>query len=1611
MNPIQTTEVIEQSYLGYLSTTFKFKDTDLQIQLKRTLQQPEKFIKGPILEATPPFVKGASLLQLINESILSDAFLDLSSSELPIERTLYLHQEQAIRKLVQEKRNVVVATGTGSGKTETFLIPIIDYLMKQKQSGSLSHGVRALLLYPMNALANDQLIRLRKLLINYPDITFGRYTGETKRDYKSALEHYQKNYNSDPLSNELIDRDSMRNRPPHILLTNYAMLEYLLLRPEDNVFFDGPYARDWHFIVIDEAHTYTGAKGIETAMLLRRLKERVIKDEKTKLQCVVTSATLGRGRQDFQQIVQFASELFSEPFEWVEGDPSRQDVVEGKRLSVEQNLVSWGRPEPMFYINLREVVNDTMDDNKMDSMVELAHKYSLPPHIIQSAKDIGNKNGWKAMLYQLLERDMALCTVQAALDDKPQMVSELAQNVFGNLHNRVEALIALVDCANQAKPDESAQPLLPARYHIFVRSIEGAYISLTPERTLYLERRESIDIEDSLYSVFEVSTCRHCGTAYLVGSIQEESDRFVLNHPGFERGYHSYFMLHEGKDSLITPDEDEKVEFQQESEGYEDYETFMLCAQCGSIDRESLISNMCNCSKQNYHRVIKVPTNKEGLLCLCPACGKRSPRGIVSRFLVGTDAAASVLASALYQQIPPKKSKSVVTDSELSDWGNPVQQNSDVLDEGTRKLLVFSDSRQDAAFFAPYFTRTYTRILQRSLIVRILKQYEDQIKVNKWRLQDLVIPLQKMATSYKLLDGLSPQEQQSEILKWLFYEFLLMDRYNSLEAFGLLSFHIVKPDGWRPPRILMNHPWNLTEDETWILCQVLLDTLRTKGVVQFPDLLSPKDGIFEPRNRELYVRASQSSVKRGIICWNTTSLNSRLDYLLRLVENMGSMATKEQCKQLLNDLWFKALRIGDPNSMWSSYFDPVSMSNEGIVYRLKYNVWEIESSLFHEHQTWYRCLKCGKTTNKNIRDTCLTYRCNGQLEEFEPKYAFRDNHYYKLYNTTTPIPMTAKEHTAQLTSEAAAELQSSFVDGTVNVLSCSTTFELGVDVGELEAVFMRNMPPTAANYIQRAGRAGRRADSTAIALTFAQRRSHDLSHFYEPWRMVGGKIKAPYFTLDNTKIVRRHVYATALAAFWKLYPDYFRTVENFYYPPGEGGTELFIDYLAGRPEDLRKALKKIVPDNIKDEIGINDWLWAKELVTSEDSILLKAKKEIEGDIDRLNEVRITLFEQGKNSDHINRLINTLKKRQIIDYMSNRGLLPKYGFPVDVVELQILHHAEEAKRLQLERDLRIALSEYAPGSQIVAAGRLWTSRYIKKVTKKEWPRYKYMICMQCQHYDRILTADAQDGDFTECPKCQSTDVHKGTFLMPEFGFVVDSEMPGKPGDARPERTYSTRVYFSGIAQEEQRVQLPLKNSLVIQATPATHGKLAIINSGRQNTGFKVCSSCGFAMMQTEKSRKSHMTPYQKSCSGKLHNRISLGHEFETDVLKLQIEGVSNTDQGFWFSLLYALLEGASEELQIERQDLDGCLYSIGKLDNFSLILFDDVPGGAGHVRQMANANNLKSILAATLHHLERCECGGDEADTSCYGCLRHYRNQHCHEVLNRGSIIRFLREAL
>ena len=685
IHPLEATQRVRDDYMRYLRTIYFFHDEELRQQFWQALATADFLVRGPILEAAPPFRAGRSIGQMIDAGLLHPDFRRLCSSALPLDRLLYLHQDRAIERVVGEDRNVVVATGTGSGKTEAFLIPIFEHLLRQRASGTLARpGVRALLLYPMNALANDQLKRLRRLLANFPEITFGRYTGETEEQQSKAESLFREQFPDDELlPNELISRQAMWASPPHILITNYAMLEYLLLRPKDSEFFDGEAGQFWRFIALDEAHIYDGASGIEIAMLLRRLKDRVVRSEPGRLRCIATSATLGRGREDFPAVARFASEIFGETFQWIDDDPRRQDVVEGVREEMAELSKPWGEGRDALYAALTEALTD--EETTPEILADLARTHAVPESVVDTAeqaarrtekdplpKAAGHSIAINRFLFDVLRGDDRLHTLRSALKE-PRSLAALAADPAA-----AESVIDLVQLAVRARPGPDSMSLLPARYHVFARALEGAFVCLNANHPahaeqgkprLFLTRHEQCPHCRSW--VFEVATCPRCGTVYIVG---READEYAAG----GRAQHvlrqasasndatmdslSYFILAE---QVQKPDEDEAVMIGEsvdrlENERLEPYE---VCLGCGAVDTVAGGGRQCNCagtpSKIMQRVYLDEPSGEStarrsahGGLNYCVSCGARSQSGIVYRFLTGQDAPVSVLATSLYQLLP-----------------------------------------------------------------------------------------------------------------------------------------------------------------------------------------------------------------------------------------------------------------------------------------------------------------------------------------------------------------------------------------------------------------------------------------------------------------------------------------------------------------------------------------------------------------------------------------------------------------------------------------------------------------------------------------------------------------------------------------------------------------------------------------------------------------------------------------------------------------------------------------------------------------------------------------------------------------------------------------------
>jgi len=860
-----------------------------------------------------------------------------------------------------------------------------------------------MLLYPMNALANDQMKRLRRVLKQYKQITFGRYINidETPEKEDVAKEYFRKTYPDEPdIDNELKSREEMHKAPPHILLTNYAMLEYLLLRPAASPLFDGDKGVHWRFIVIDEAHVYDGANATEIAMLLRRLQDRVAGEKHGRIQAIATSATLGRGREDFSLVAQFATQLFNKPFVWDEDIEDQQDVIGADLLPIQSLGPVWGQGAPDLYTALHEVEETNQPPiAKIGRLESTAAAAGVPAAVLQQARLGAQKNAGLAVqcwLYAVLSGDERLRHLLEELKLAPSLLHQVAQKVFPDAIDPGQALVDLVALAAMARTGSEEMPLLPARYHVFARALEGAFVCLNKgghqngEPRLFLNRQKFCPTCHS--RIFELANCTRCGVPYLVGKekpgglLEESPVNFQIQPNNVYLVQDSALYLSESVqgssyyvflEKSAEDDEDEAVLSEVDQSREEEPEHLnkrWLCPQCGQVqDRQS--PRQCTC-QVGLQVIYQVNLGRKKTLKRCVSCSTRSSSGAVYRFLTGQDAPVSVLASALYGQIPPSG------DERLSN----------VPGEG-RKLLNFTDSRQNAAFFAPYLERAHLRSLRRALIVKTLR-YMSQVTSDHIRLQDLVQPLMNQAKQIGLFKKEdSPMQRQEKMSIWLMLDFTPLDRRISLEGLGLLRFEPrIDPD-WKLPDVLSQAPWNLDRPTAFRLIRNLLNTLRLQGAVTYlmPDQNIFRHADFKPRNRTFYVRGQGSEARRGVFSWMPAPghRNARLDYLERIL--LQRQIPASQANQLALDTLGKLWNYLDSTSSpWKEVFPgkDVSKPNLGWVHQVDHALWEVIPTM-DQLDGWYICSRCKNIYPQGVDDICMTYGCTGHLRA--PGEPFRDD--------------------------------------------------------------------------------------------------------------------------------------------------------------------------------------------------------------------------------------------------------------------------------------------------------------------------------------------------------------------------------------------------------------------------------------------------------------------------------------------------------------------------------------------------------------------------------------------------------------------------------------------
>lgn len=1537
-SPIRASKLIEKQYKRYLRTMFRIRDTDYQRQFNEQLTSHSAFVAGPYLEAHDNFATGKTTRQLIDDGLLPRFFLKYGFHH---DRPLYTHQAQALEKSLAGN-NIVVSTGTGSGKTESFLMPILAALAEEAECKTLCSGVRALLIYPMNALANDQVERLRELLKNTPQVTFGCYTGQTKERYAEALAEYEKLNGEKPQKNELISREQMKANPPHILITNYAMLEYLMVRPQDSVFFAD---NTWRFVVLDEAHVYRGSTGIEVSMLLRRLRATL---RGCRLQYFLTSATLGDKDED-DAVAKFAENLTNEAF-------SAKDVIRAVRIPVPKPEEPITIPNSL-YCALADRIESGDDETQIGAWLLSQHpEYRLDP--AHPLFDLISRDTHYWQLRQILQTPTPI----AALSDQMKLTTD-----------EIERLVSVASFS-----EANGLRLLDARYHTFLRATESVFVTLNPSKKLFLTRtKEYLDPADGQrYKVFEINVCNSCGAVYLTGKLKP--DTACLDQSS-RLDSKSIFYL-----GAFASNTDEDGE---ESESA--HQPGRICAICGRFQRTN-VRGEASCEHDARFKVPVVRLKTKGSDCgvkKCVCCEAVNNKGILRAFFTGQEAVTSVIATSLFNALPAKTTVETQMDAENDEFGFGFGGIDAMISREERHLakqfLCFSDSRQAAAFFATYLDESYRKLLYRRILVSQLENMRSGMMI-----RDFCENLSAVFEREGILKG-AEYRFEKESWKAVLAEAADMGSSASLIGMGIMNFSI------QPELLPANPKLGMSQTEVLALFNVLIGSMISDLALMIPVAMTEEDREFYAYGamgaRYVAMGGNSTVNLKSFIPKSEARSNKRLDYLARIMEQkLPGRFDGAALRNLMMNLWNLMARLG----ILLPFDDGFQLN--------------VDKLCIVRPVQWYRCNRCHKLVSWNIAGVCTTYRCDGKLQPIDPDAELRDNHYYRLCHDMDIRPLRIKEHTAQLDRNKAYEYQQDFKDKKLDVLSCSTTFEMGVDVGSLETVFMRNMPPMPSNYAQRAGRAGRSRHSAAFALTFCNRSNHDFAYFDHPVDMISGKIHAPHFNILNEKITIRHLYASAIAFFWRKYPEYFSTVGRMASREGvnEDGFALLEKYLMAKPAELREFARCFLPEPLYEAFHCENFGWLDGLIHKQDGVLTRAVSEYSYEIGLLERAREEAFDRNWSTGSLEQRLRNYKREDILSFFSRRNVIPQYGFPVDTVSLTISSKRVDRQfGIDLQRDLAMAISEYAPGSQVIANGELFTCRYVHKVPQIGWKTYDYVNCEVCGTLN--IDVHTLDGDMDKLNTCKicGNALDKGdikAFIIPAFGFEIDLDDIRKPGLVRPQRTYRTDASYVGYRSSIQMKPMHIKNSTALVMF-SEKDEMAVLNK----SDFHICETCGYGTSDQTflpMLKKEHSMSSGRRCRNSLLKRYSLGYRFETDVFQIHFPDhpVPYGNKPEAYSILYALLRGVVDVLNLEDNDVAGCLQTIMTSDGqgYSFILYDTTPGGAGHMRRLQEESMLNQAVNRACEIMKSCTCGGEDGQSSCYACLRSYANQKYHDILDR-----------
>jgi len=1645
-------EKLRNELATYLKTQYIGKNNLLLNALSDKLDEQGVLWQAPSVELPATYEQAKGGISGLNlPQWIVDFFVSLADKELGVFHTPFSHQTEALESAYVGK-DLFVSTGTGSGKTECFMWPLIAKLATEARSKPQTwnnmRGVRAIVMYPMNALVADQISRLRRIIGTeafagiYSDVVdadirrpqFGMYTGRTpypgitpKDSYdkdlakslkrllvssglseeihekllkegkipaKYNLEHFIENLEkgthfTDSKDAELITRFEMQKTCPDILITNYSMLELMLLRPhEENIWFS---TKRWLkeseenklLFIIDEAHMYRGASGGEVALLLRRLfyKLGIGRD---KVQFILTTASMPKDTEDDVLAVNtFMEQLTaaeSDSFHPIYGNSIKNINLPTFNLSYDK-LLLWNISEPLIGIN-------TVFGESVNRFAELSVAQQW---LFDNLKSF-------SIFWKIEE----VCSGNATSVD--EIVDRVIVEVFPGVDKDIAktAILNAFDIMSHAVND-NGHSLFPLRLHMLFRGIRGIFACTNPQCKNAHEydgiALGQIFIEDGAFQcrecncmVYELVNDRRCGALYLKGFVtQTNGKEFLWRNPNAYSGRDKQEINLREIHLFIPKGEDKHKRASGKNAPIPCY----LDSKSGFIYfDDDAVSSREGVLKLLYSDYRSKESPNVLTFATCPHCLSRLSKTQLSDFSTKGNDSFYIIARAQFNAQPP-----VVGKDDTTKFPNQ-----------SRKVLLFSDSRQRAARLALDMSEASDNQAAMQLFMIAIKEMS-HAKDEK-TLDDLYGYFVKVAAEREV--QLFHNESKVSFLK------------HSVDAKESIQRKKRRNKQYIPN---LKFEANAPEMAKEQLLKLFCDSYVSLYDIAFAWLEPTKEAMEEALERldDLGIELEEAEFLEIFNAWlmhilsDRTALGNIIDddcrreiksdfgkfglernwKFTKKIEDIMEWKGNEQQKEVFHKVLHSEF-LESSNESPDRYF--ILLSKVVVSYGIGHD--------------WLKCKKCSRITAFALKGKCPT--CAGaeinKITELEYEaLGFWRNPIFAALNGAKINVIDTEEHTAQLSHKdqrdnlwsKTEQYEMRFQDllredeSPVDALSCTTTMEVGIDIGSLVAVGLRNVPPMRENYQQRAGRAGRRGAGLSTIVTYCEDGAHDSRYFNEPAPMLRGTPRRPWIDISSEKLLWRHMSIIVISKFLRSIDSSLDVIEA-------------IEFFDEHYNDFKTFL-----------MGFNDYSGA----------VLPANVSIEFASQHKSYVLNGLDELRKRcADHpeLYESVDDSKGKSLLDALYEESIIPTYSFPKNVVSL-FVNDSNGRLQYKSERGLDVAISEYAPGRSAVIDKNVFLMGGLyyggsEKYKGNFAPARKFMddphyvksirFCDNCNWFG---LSDDMNGE--NCPRCQNIAKFDPQRMVRPWGFAPINGKSSKKAQVVEEYSWAQAPEYSTVSPASDLKEI-MGYKYAKYAVPSKQ-RVIMRNKGISDEGFMICLDCGAAMPGDsndafKKSGKGDAVgrPYRSSfkqllrCNHSDTGNYSLGFDFETDMLVLEVELDSAkicTDMSEpWLnrasrSLAEALRLQASALLDIEITELNAG-YRIrtgGGIVFVDIYLYDSLSSGAGYSSGIAS--QIHDLLKGVGEFLEKCNCV-----SSCHGCIKHYRNSFYHHDLDRKAATELLR---